>query len=79
MTYPTFHEAAEELSRQATTRAGGAADRGGLTGFRNEPMGTADSGLSAIDNEFLSLNSGSVTPPPPRHCCFVGINMCTSL
>ncbi|KAK9907308.1 hypothetical protein WJX75_001226 [Coccomyxa subellipsoidea] len=59
MTYPTFHEAAEELSRRATTRAGGAADRGGPTGFRNDPMGTADSGLSAIDNEFLSLNSGA--------------------
>lgn len=61
MTYPTFHEAAEELSRQATIRAAGAQGQGqqaGNEGMRNAPMLPADSGASAIDKEFLSLASG---------------------
>ena len=61
LTYTTFYEAAEELSRQATLEAGGAKQHPGAAngaGFRNDPMAPVDSGASAIDNAFLSLNSG---------------------
>ncbi len=63
-TYPTFHEAAEELSRQATVRAAAEQLREQLPAdaakdrHRNDPMLPADSGLFAIDNEFLSLSTG---------------------
>ncbi|BDA47986.1 hypothetical protein COCOBI_11-2430 [Coccomyxa sp. Obi] len=62
LTYPTFYEAAEELSRQATLRAAGAQQHpraASGAGFRNDPMAPADSGASAIDNAFLSLTSGA--------------------
>lgn len=61
LTYPTFSEAAEELSRQATLRAAGAQQHlrvAKRADFRNDPMAPADSGASALDNAFLSLTSG---------------------
>ncbi|CAL8463036.1 g2570 [Coccomyxa elongata] len=62
LTYPTFYEAAEELSRQATLRAAGAQQHpraAKRADFRNDPMAPADSGASALDNAFLSLTSGA--------------------
>lgn len=62
--YPTFYEAAEELSRQATVRAAARQpcahlrDDAAKDCHRNDPTLPADSGLFAIDNDFLSLTSG---------------------